>query len=98
MTALAGFWTFGGRHDPLARCRDMLESQRRYGTASPIVARDGDVALGKRPWPILPEDQFETAPVTGGGGRWTLSADLRLDNREELGAALGLAGARLAAM
>src|SRR5687768_5460294 len=96
MTALAGYWSIGGSHEPLACCRRMLDSQLRYGPEPPIIASDADLALGKRPWRILPEDAFETAPIVGGGGRWTLAADLRLDNRHELGPALGLSADRLA--
>ena len=98
MTALAGYWSIGGSHEPLACCRRMLDAQSRYGREPPIVAGNGDVALGKRPWHVLPEDSFETEPVVGGGGRWTLAADLRLDNRDELGAALGIAADRLAGL
>ncbi|HLL30656.1 MAG TPA: asparagine synthase-related protein [Allosphingosinicella sp.] len=98
MTALAGFWSIGGRHEPLARCRRMLDAQARYGPEPPIVASEGDLALGKRPWRILAEDALETAPVVGGGGRWTLVADLRLDNRDELGDELGLSADRLAGL
>jgi asparagine synthase (glutamine-hydrolysing) len=98
MTALAGFWSIGGSHEPAGCCRRMLEAQLRYGAEPPIVAREGDIALGKRPWRTLPEDSFETAPVVGGGGRWTLAADLRLDNRGELGAALGIPPDRLAGL
>lgn len=96
MTALAGYWSFGGGHEPLAACRLMLDAQLRYGTEPAILAAQDEIALGKRPWPVLPEDRFETAPVVGGGGRWTLSADIRLDNRDALGAALGLSADRLA--
>jgi len=95
MTALAGYWSIGGNHEPLACCRRMLDSQSAYGREKPIVAGEGDIALGKRPWHILPEDPLETDPVVGGGGRWTLAADLRLDNRDELGAALGIPADRL---
>ncbi|MFL6843698.1 MAG: asparagine synthetase B family protein [Allosphingosinicella sp.] len=98
MTALAGFWSFGGRHEPLARCRQILEAQGRYGREPAIIASDGDLAMGKRPWHVLPEDRFEDAPISGGGGRWTLAADIRLDNRDELGATLGLPAERLGAL
>lgn len=98
MTALAGFWSFGSRHEPLSACRRMLDAQIRYGPEPPLIAALGDVAIGKRPWHMLPEDGLETAPVTGGGGRWSLAADIRLDNRDELGAELGLSADRLAGL
>jgi asparagine synthase (glutamine-hydrolysing) len=74
----------------------MLDSQLRYGPEPAIVTSDRDLAIGKRAWRTLPEDSFETAPISGGGGRWTLVADLRLDNRDELGAELGLSSESLA--
>jgi len=90
MTALAGFWSFGSRREPADSCRRMLDAQLAYGPEPALIAALGDLAIGKRPWRILPEDGFECAPITGGGGRWTLAADIRLDNRAALAADLGL--------
>ena len=38
----------------------------------------------------LPEDRFDAQPLIGGGGTLMLVADARIDNRDELGAALAL--------
>jgi asparagine synthase (glutamine-hydrolysing) len=40
--------------------------------------------------PCLPEDALDSQPLIGGGGRFALVADLRLDNRAELAAELRL--------
>ncbi|HEX9965027.1 MAG TPA: asparagine synthase-related protein [Allosphingosinicella sp.] len=98
MTALAGYWSFDGRQEPEAGCRRMLAALGAYGLEAAIVAVEGEVAIGKRAWHMLPEDGLETAPVGGGGGRWALMADIRLDNRDALGAALGLPAGRLAGL
>jgi asparagine synthase (glutamine-hydrolysing) len=47
-------------------------------------------ALGRRLWPLTPEDAFDEGPLTGADGRLLLCADVRLDNRGELAAMLSL--------
>jgi asparagine synthase (glutamine-hydrolysing) len=39
---------------------------------------------------VLPEDVFDKQPLIGGGGRYILVADIRLDNRDELARSLEL--------
>jgi len=90
MTALAGFWAVRSAIDPLRACERMLAAQSVYAPAPPVCARSGDLALGRRLFQLLPEDRYDHGPQQGGGGRWTLAADLRLDNRDELCAALGI--------
>jgi asparagine synthase (glutamine-hydrolysing) len=46
--------------------------------------------MGRRLFRTLPEDVHDRQPLHGGGGRLTLVADVRLDNREELGSDLGI--------
>ncbi len=88
MTALAGFWSFDGR-DPLGPVRRMLKAQALYGRADADWC-DGVAALGRRLHPILPEDKFDLGPAVAASGRLALVADVRLDNRGEIEAALGL--------
>ncbi|MEA3035737.1 MAG: hypothetical protein QOH04_1502 [Sphingomonadales bacterium] len=90
MTALAGFWSLDGR-DPLAPARRMLKAQALYGRADADWS-DGVAALGRRLYPTLPEDRFDRGPATAANGRLALVADVRLDNRGEIEAALGLGG------
>ncbi|MEA3051683.1 MAG: hypothetical protein QOG72_586 [Sphingomonadales bacterium] len=94
MTALAGYWALGNADEPLGRCERMLRSQQVYAPDPPASWSGGDIALGRRLFSTLPEDRYDRGPVTGGGGRWTLVADVRLDNRPELCASLGLEPAR----
>ena len=92
MTALAGFWARHGGARAHEDCEKMLNAQRIYGTGRGALWQDAGLALGRRLTPALPEDKWDNGPVTGGGGRWTLIADVRLDDRAELGAELGIGG------
>ena len=76
--------------DPLNR---ILKAQSVYGR-SPANWHDGELALGRNLYPILPEDGLDRQPVQRGGHG--LVADLRLDNRTELAGLLGVTRNRLA--
>jgi asparagine synthase (glutamine-hydrolysing) len=97
MTALAGVWGWRGGSDALTKCRAALAAQGGCG-GDESVAEIADLALGRRLFPLLPEDRFDAQPVLGGDGRFALVADLRIDNREELGEDLGLSRDRLAGL
>ncbi len=88
MTALAGYVTFGAE-SPASACATMLDAQAIYGheTRSRTI---GQVALGRRLWPLTPEDAFDEGPLTGADGRLLMCADVRIDNRDELAAMLSL--------
>src|SRR3954454_11507891 len=90
MTALAGFWSLDGR-DPLGPVRRMLKAQALYRRADADWS-DGVAALARRLFPTLPEEKFDRGPAIAAGGRLALVADVRLDNRGEIEAALGLGG------
>jgi asparagine synthase (glutamine-hydrolysing) len=96
MTALAGYWAFGGADEPRGRCDRMLKAQQIYAPDRPAAWSGGEIALGRRLFATLAEDRHDRGPVTGGGGRWTLVADVRLDNRPELCATLGIEPGRAA--
>lgn len=74
----------------------MLKAQAVYAPPAPVSTRLGDVALGRRLFALLPEDRFDRGPVSGGGGRWTLVADLRLADRDGLAESLGVAASEAA--
>ncbi|HEX8307123.1 MAG TPA: asparagine synthase-related protein [Allosphingosinicella sp.] len=94
MTALAGFWSIDGGVDPATRCLTMIEAQSLYGTVE-SAGRLADLALALRLHPVLAEDENESQPLIGGNGRFALVADVRLDNRPEIAAALGLGPAEI---
>lgn len=97
MTALAGFWGFEDRADPPSRCRSMIDAQARYGTRESAGVL-GSLAVALRLHPSLPEDRHDSQPLIGGRGRFALVADVRLDNRAELAAALRLDSGKLSIM
>jgi asparagine synthase (glutamine-hydrolysing) len=92
VTAIAGFWSFGAE-DTAASCERMLRSQAIYGTHGTSVWKGGEISIGRALHRSLPEDSYDRGPQTGGSGL-ALVADVRLDNRDELVALLGLADAR----
>ena len=96
MTALAGIWHFDGRESARGDCERMLAAQQVYGRDGAKSWADGSFGLGRAIWRILPEDAYDHGPQISPSGRFALVADIRLDNREELAAALALEPARAA--
>lgn len=88
MTALAGRWNFDGRPDE-GTCARMLKALAIYGPHASDWSAEGPVAMGRALFRTLPEDRYDSQPMVGSGGRWLMVADVRIDNREELIAALG---------
>lgn len=88
MTALAGL-LHDGRRDAPADCRRMLKAQAIYGQHDGFWS-DGPIAIGRRLFRLLPEDVHDTGPTVGGDGHLALVADIRIDNRPELAAELGI--------
>jgi len=69
----------------------MLAAQQIYGPHDGRQWCDGSLAMGRRLFRTLPEDMHDRQPLRSRDGRLTLVADIRLDNREDLAAELGLA-------
>ena len=90
MTAIAGIWRMRGGPEAAPECARMLGAQAIYGRDQEKIWAEGPFALGIRLSKLLPEDVYDTQPLVGGGGRFILAADLRLDNREDLIAALDI--------
>jgi asparagine synthase (glutamine-hydrolysing) len=84
MSAIAGVWTTGSGPDPAASCQRMLRAQDIYGPDASDRWDGGEISLGRNLFRILPEDDHDRQPLSGGGGRLRLVADVRLDNRTDL--------------
>jgi asparagine synthase (glutamine-hydrolysing) len=94
MSAIAGLWHFDGKPDAASGCARMLAAQQIYGANDSGQWSGGPLALGRNLHRLLPEDAEDRQPLHGAGGRHVMVADVRLDNREELAAALGMEAAR----
>jgi asparagine synthase (glutamine-hydrolysing) len=93
VSALAGLWRFDGNPDANVDCARMLAALEIYGPHDGRQWSEGPVALGRRLFRTLPEDAYDRQPLHSRDERLTLVADVRLDNRDELIAALGLPAA-----
>ena len=102
MTALAGLWCRRGEgargESPEGAVTRMLDAQAIYGPEPAARRTSGTTTLGRRLYSLLPEDDHDRGPVSGGDGTLLLVADARIDNREELAARLGLSPGDLARM
>ena len=91
MTAVAGFWSFDGR-PVLEPVRRILKAQSAYGSLSACI-HDEILGLGRNLYQVLPEDRFDHGPISR--GQHKLVADVRLDNRCELGRLVDMSDTRL---
>jgi asparagine synthase (glutamine-hydrolysing) len=89
VSALAGVWRFDGKPAVDADCARMLAAQQIYGLRDIRQWSNGALAMGRRLFRTLPEDAYDRQPLQSRDGRLTLVADVRLDNRDELGGELG---------
>ena len=86
MSGICGFFALDGGAAELGR---MLAKLERRGPDATRQWRDGPVALGHTLLATTPEALVERLPLTDAASGCTITADVRLDNREELIAALG---------
>jgi asparagine synthase (glutamine-hydrolysing) len=93
VTAIAGVWYFDGRPFAPSSIERMQSSQRLYGPDHEAAWSEHDVALSRSLLRTVPEDIFDQQPLIGGGGRFVLVADIRLDNRDDLVSALAISDA-----
>ena len=96
MSAIAGVWRLDGASADES-CDRMLTAQAVFGPHGLARWDGGEVSIGRRLFRLLPEDGQDRGPITLEDGG-VLTADARLDNREELRDALGLAPERERAM
>jgi asparagine synthase (glutamine-hydrolysing) len=97
MSAIAGIWSFNGDVNVSTACRSMLQALNIYGSDDTAQYTGPSIALGRCLLRLLPEDSFDQQPLSGGGVT-ALIADIRLDNRVELGLELGFSSQRSAAV
>lgn len=92
MSGIAAIFNRDGR--PVAR-EDIERVARAlaiYGPERQTVRLMGPVAFAYAHFTATPESRGEQQPATGGGGRYSLVFDGRLDNRDDLAVALAIDG------
>jgi asparagine synthase (glutamine-hydrolysing) len=97
MSAIAGVWSFNGEVQVSTACRSMLQALKIYGPDDTAQYTGPSVAMGRCLLRLLPEDSFDQQPLSAAGVT-ALIADIRLDNREDLGVELGFSSQRSATM
>jgi asparagine synthase (glutamine-hydrolysing) len=97
VSAIAGVWSFDGEVPVSTACQTMLQQLKLYGPDDTAQYTGSSIALGRCLLRLLPEDRFDEQPLSAAGVT-ALVADIRLDNRRELGLELGLSSQQTAVM
>lgn len=90
MSAIVGIYYPNNRPTDKASLKRMAEALAYRGPDSASLWSEGSVGLGHNMFRTTPESQHERLPLADKTGRLVLTADARIDNREEIVAALGL--------
>ncbi len=90
MSGIAGIYSLNGNAVGAAFIRQMTDILAHRGSDASEIWHDGPVALGHRMLWTTPESLHEHLPYTSDDARFTVTADARIDNRDELITALGL--------
>lgn len=98
MTALAALFHRDGRSASRDTIDRMVRSLAIFGQDGQRSATYGSAALGCAMRWVTPEDVGVPQPVPGGGGRYAMVFDGRIDNREDLAEALNLNAAAMAGL
>lgn len=85
-----GLWQLDGRPVDRAELARMTEALAHRGPDGSGVWLEESVGLGHRMLWTTPESLHEKLPAVGTGGRLVITADARIDNREELARQLAL--------
>lgn len=89
MSAIAGIYYLDGKPVDRADLGRMVESLAHRGSDKADIWSEGSVGLGHRMLWTTPESLHEQLPLVNQTGNLVITADARIDNRDELIAALG---------
>jgi asparagine synthase (glutamine-hydrolysing) len=92
MSGIAGIYYLDGRPVERGDVEKMIDSIAHRGPDGSGVWTDGSVGLGHRMLWTTPESLHEKLPLTNKTGDLTITADARIDNRDELIPTLNLNG------
>ena len=91
MSGIAAILRLDGAPADVAEIRRVLDRLVHRGGDGEAVVVAGPLALGHRRFWTTPEEVGEEQPIADPGGRYLLALDGRVDNRDELLAALAVA-------
>ena len=95
MSGIVGIWNVDGRPIDPDSLGKMMERIRYRGPDGSATWIDGSVGLGHQRLCTTPESLHEYLPLQSADGNVCLTADARVDNREELRQGLEARGVRL---
>ncbi len=98
MSALCLFWSLQATREAKEPASRMLAALRLHGPDHQALWSDGAVALGRALTRTVPEDIYDRGPIAVRGGKAIVALDGRIDNREDLADALGIAPERARSM
>lgn len=84
MSGIVGIYNLDGRPVEKTDIQRMLDSIAHRGPDGSGVWTNGSVGLGHQMLHTTPESLHEKLPLTNRGGDLTITADARIDNRDEL--------------
>ena len=84
MGAIVGILRFDGVSVEASTLASMLDAMPHQGSDNLSVWKQDSVGVGQRMFWTTPESQSETLPLISAEGQFILTADARIDNRDEL--------------
>jgi asparagine synthase (glutamine-hydrolysing) len=90
MSGIAGLYYLDNRPVELTALNQMVDILAHRGPDGANIWRAGSVGLGHRMLWTTPESLHETLPLSNDAGDLVITADARIDNRDELMTTLGL--------
>ena len=84
MSGIVGIYNLDGRPVEQTDIQRMVDSIAHRGPDGSGVWTDGSVGFGHRMLWTTPESLHEKLPLTNKAGDLTITADARIDNRDEL--------------
>jgi asparagine synthase (glutamine-hydrolysing) len=92
MSGIVGIYYLDGRPVERADVKKMVDSIAHRGPDGSGVWTDGSIGLGHRMLWTTPESLHKKLPLTNKSGDLTITADARIDNRDELFSTLNFNG------
>ena len=97
MSGIAGLVRFDGRTVMRRELERAANTLKQYGPDRVDIVAKENIGLVHSLMRMTPEDRFDHQPHQGAGGS-IITADLRLDNRDELLARIGISGREVTEM